>query len=444
MELPSGFLDELAALGPVADGLAEALTGTEPSVSIRLNAAKPVAVPEGSTPIPWAERGFYLAERPRFTLDPAFHQGRYYVQDASSMFIGYVLRSLPLEGAVRYLDACAAPGGKTTAAIDELPEGSVVVANEYVPARAAILRENVIKHGSPLTVVTRADTADLARALPEAFDVVGADVPCSGEGMMRKDPEAVAQWSRGLVAESAERQREILSNLWKTLRPGGYLVYSTCTFNRDENEEIIDWLTENYGAEPVEISIESLPGIERGIGTDNPCYRFMPHRCKGEGLFMAVVRKPGSPRPPKKEKPLKKKPQVAEAAKWIEGEYLIEQTDDRVSAVAPELKPLLSALAKKKVDVIYDGINLATVKGRDLLPSQALAMSRALRPDAFPRVDVDRETALEYLRRQAVTLPEGTPRGYVLLTFEGLPLGFVKNLGNRSNNLYPSKWKIIH
>ena len=223
-DIPVKFVELLDSLG-LAD-LADTLREGEPAVSVRLNNGKPSDIsalfPDSDGKVPWCPSGFYLSERPSFTLDPAFHQGRYYVQEASSMFHRHVVESLVKPGMpVSLLDACAAPGGKTTAAIDALPVGSVVVANEYVPARAAILRENAIKWGFPGIIVTRGDTRDLGK-LRDSFAMFIADVPCSGEGMMRKDPDAVAQWSEDLIEECADRQWEIVGNLWNTLRPGGY------------------------------------------------------------------------------------------------------------------------------------------------------------------------------------------------------------------------------
>ncbi|MDE6403101.1 MAG: rRNA cytosine-C5-methyltransferase, partial [Muribaculaceae bacterium] len=216
MPLPKQFIEQitaLTALEPRVGGLIEALESTPASVSVRLNmrgSHKPVTDIAGrplGNPVPWCDNGYYLAERPRFTLDPAIHQGRYYVQDASSMFLSHVIDTLTRDERdtpLVYLDACAAPGGKTTAAIDRLPAGSLVVANEWDFKRASILRENLSKWGHPDTVVSRGDTRRIAK-LRAMFDIIAADVPCSGEGMMRKDPEAVSQWSPALVAQCAER-----------------------------------------------------------------------------------------------------------------------------------------------------------------------------------------------------------------------------------------------
>jgi 16S rRNA C967 or C1407 C5-methylase (RsmB/RsmF family) len=250
MELPDKFIEYITKLNAeVLNGLCDTLANTAPSVSVRPNRLKGITAPEGARRVPWHDAGFYLAEREQFTFDPAMHQGLYYVQDASSMIVGTIVAKLTGDGvAVRYLDACAAPGGKTTAAIDALPTGSLVVANEYVPQRAAILAENVMKWGYPRIVVTRGDTARYTK-LPAFFDIIATDVPCSGEGMMRKDAEAVAQWSPALVEECAQRQRMIVDNLWGSLRTGGYLIYSTCTFNG--SDYVLYWFMFKWGLCPI-------------------------------------------------------------------------------------------------------------------------------------------------------------------------------------------------
>lgn len=476
-ELPAGFLAMIDRLGLY--GLAESLCGDEPSVAVRVNRRKsagtagcPQHKPEITTgsdaQVPWCPDGYYLPERPIFTLDPAFHQGRYYVQEASSMFHNHVVKTLlvqrgtnathPAGAPVTLLDACAAPGGKTTAAIDALPDGSIVVANEYVPARAAILRENAIKWGFPGIIVTRGDTRDLGK-LRDIFDIIIADVPCSGEGMMRKDADAVAQWSEGLIDECAGRQWEIVSNLWDALRPGGYMIYSTCTFNRRENEETVTRIIEELGGESVEIPVEESWGIAGGIDTPYHCYRFMPGKVRGEGLFVSVIRKNGDmPASSRPERPAKVKAKggkgekaksdaaiISTAAGWLKdsGSMEIYVDADRVTAFPKEHLRLLRSV-KERVDVIHEGVQLGTVKGKDVIPSQSLAMSLAIETDSFGTHDLSRDEALRYLRGDALTLPESVKHGFVLLTYEGEPLGFVKNLGNRSNNLYPAPWRIKH
>lgn len=454
--LPEGFISSLAEIG-LAD-LPEALMNEAPVTSVRLNPAKGVTASAwpGAEPVPWAKGGYYLPERPVFTLDPALHQGGYYVQEAASMFHTHVVSHLVsgVTSPLRLLDSCAAPGGKTLGASDALPEGSLTVANEYVPARAAVLRENVVKWGNPNMIVTRADTADLARARSK-FDIIIADVPCSGEGMMRKDSDAVEQWSRGLVRECVERQEMILANLWPMLATGGYLIYSTCTFNRDENELMVARMVDEYGAESVEIPVDPAWGITPGIDTPHHCYRFIPGRTRGEGLFVSVLRKPGSEfgsvaatgadrreksKGKAKQKPVAIPPEAASRLHRPEL-YTLFAADDRITAFPTAHMGVLADL-KKQVDVIHEGVTLGTVKGRDLIPAHSLAMSAALAPTAFPRVELDTPAALDYLRGDTPALPDGTPRGFVLLTHGGRPLGFVKNIGNRANSLYPTPWRI--
>lgn len=449
--LPEDFLRMLDTLG--LQELGKALAEGEPCTSVRLNRYKGISESDISFSGPavgWCEAGIYLPERPRFTFDPAFHQGCYYVQEASSMFHAHVVRELIRNSGkpLRVLDSCAAPGGKTTAVIDSLPEGSIVVANEYVPARAAVLRENIIKWGYPSAIVTRGDTAAFRR-IKESFDIIVADVPCSGEGMMRKDDEAVAQWSPGLIRECAERQWEIVGNLWPALRPGGVLIYSTCTFNCMENEEIVSRMIEEFGAESVEIPVRTEWGISPGIDTGAHCYRFIPGRVKGEGLFVAVVRKPGENKPEKPSrssdrKNRNKKGPADEAAAWLSasGREALElyAEDDRISAFPKQHADFLKKV-KKEIDVIHEGVLVATVKGRDLIPSQSLALSPYI-SDTFPRHEISRDEAIAYLSGDAVTLPDSFGRGFVLLTYLRRPLGFVKNIGRRSNNLYPAGWRI--
>ncbi len=426
-------------------GLAEALTDSEPSVSIRYNRNKPSPTDFGTDEVPWCARGRYLTERPKFTLDPAMHQGAYYVQDASSMFIAeaisQILRHLYSGEPLKYLDACAAPGGKTTAAIDALPTGSLVVANEFDPRRSQILAENVAKWGYPNTVVTQGDTAQFKRLNGE-FDIIAVDAPCSGEGMMRKDAVAIEQWTPLLVEQCAERQREILSNVMPALRPGGHLIYSTCTFNATENEEIVDWLTATYPLEKVNLELDPSWRI---VSTEQG-YHFYPSLLKGEGLFISVLcstetasgntRKKTSSAKPVKPHPLRD---------WLadSDNYIIEESADQVLAL-PKAHYSDMQRYRKALNIVSQGIDLATKKGRDLIPTQQLAMSTALNTKAFPTVEVDLDSALSYLRREALTLPDGSPRGILLLTYGALPLGWAKNLGNRANNLYPDPWRIRH
>ena len=445
MNLPEAFIEQLQSLLPDEwEALAEAIMTTEPSVAVRVNGMRGVGVPEGARRVPWCGQGFYLADRPAFTFDPDWHAGRYYVQDASSMFIAHVIRHLVQEP-IRYLDLCAAPGGKTTAAIQALPSQSLVVANEIVPPRARVLADNVIRWGHPRCVVTSNAPAQIGK-LTRFFDVIAADVPCSGEGMMRKDDEAVSQWTPALVEQCAQRQREILTDVWDALRPGGLLIYSTCTYNRQENEEIADFIVNELGAASLEVPVEAEWNIHPAIGSDCHCYRFMPHRVDGEGLFMAAFRKHGdAPRElprinEKKEK--KEKKNDAVGTDWLDkpDNYVADQQGELSIAVPADIRREVTAL-RASLTVLHAGVELATVMGRKTVPHHALAMSMVRSGDAFPVCEVDYPMALRYLRGESITV-DG-PRGYVLIAHQGAVLGFANNLGNRANNLYPKSQRIL-
>lgn len=457
--LPEDFADACRAqLGAEAAPLLESLRDSEPERSVRLNPAKPAALAHCGEKVEWCDSGVRLsADAPSVTLDPLFHAGAYYAQDASSMIVRTIVKQLSGDDPVVLVDACAAPGGKTTAAIDSLPEGSIVIANEIVPARCAVLRENLLKWGYPAAVVTRGDTAALGR-LGETADIIIADVPCSGEGMMRKDADAISQWSPRLVQDCVSLQREIVANLWKLLRPGGTMIYSTCTFNRHEDEENLAYIVEVLGGEPQ--SISGLPDcIAPGIDTPYPCYRFMPHRLRGEGLFVSVITKPGHSVSHgldaaenvsrKKESRSKRPHNVSSTAarditrKWLSSQLplAVMETPDVISVFPEVWIPLLRRL-ERVTTVVQAGVAVARIKGRDIIPDHALAMSTVMARGAFPEVELTLEEARDYLRRNTLTLPAETPRGYVVVTYGGLPLGFMKHLGNRSNNLYPADYRI--
>ncbi|MGN0257297.1 MAG: rRNA cytosine-C5-methyltransferase [Bacteroides sp.] len=444
----------------------------EPMVSVRLNpllGALPAEEPLGE-PVPWCESGYYLNQRPLFTLDPLFHAGAYYVQEASSMFLEQVMRRYLTGEAVAMLDLCAAPGGKSTHARALLPEGSLLVSNEVMKARAQVLAENLTKWGHPDVVVTRSDPADFA-ALEGAFDVLLTDVPCSGEGMFRKDEGAVNDWSVENVELCRQRQQRILADVWPALKSGGLLLYSTCTYNILEDEANVEWICRELGAEVLPVESDPSWGITGNLlpGACFPVARFLPHRTKGEGLFMAALRKKGDAVGGEENSSVRKgrerrgkrgnsaqasndkalarllyRQQEEQLHGWLNDagdDYLLLPQGERVLAFPQHWLPLLQEL-KNHLYLLQAGVALAEVKGRDLNPCHALAMSHLLRRGAFPEVEVEREQALSYLRREVLQLPLGTPRGFVLITYHGVPLGFVKHLGNRANNLYPQEWRI--
>ncbi|MEG1587051.1 MAG: rRNA cytosine-C5-methyltransferase [Bacteroidales bacterium] len=456
MQLPESFISRMKALlGDEYPAFEQALQ-KEQSVSIRYNPAKTDFLPETER-VPWTSLGYYLRERPAFTFDPLFHAGTYYVQEASSMFLEQVIRRY-VSSAVRYLDLCAAPGGKTTLAVSALPQGSLVIGNEIERKRCHILAENITKWGSPYSMVMNNQAADYT-GLTHYFDVILTDVPCSGEGMFRKDPQAISEWSEANVLNCAARQKEILEDIWPALCPGGLLIYSTCTYNTEENEEMLAYICRELGAEVLPVEIDPAWGIHPALTGENPVYRFMPHTTRGEGLFMAVLRKNEGDEAEGRsrlirdfQKKSQKKgakggskeiPFPKEVKEWVKNPdlYVFEVKGDKLLAYPKQYAEEMKMLAAQ-LRPLTEGILLGTIKGKDVIPEHALAVSTALNRDAFEVVEVDRNTALTYLRRESVTLSADIPKGFVLLTFQNHPLGWVKHLGNRSNNLYPQEWRI--
>jgi 16S rRNA C967 or C1407 C5-methylase (RsmB/RsmF family)/NOL1/NOP2/fmu family ribosome biogenesis protein len=423
-----------------------------------VNRAKWASEPAGRR-VPWSAEGIYLQRRPTFTFDPLFHAGCYYVQEAGSMFVEKALRTY-VEGPVAMLDLCAAPGGKSTHARSVLPAGSLLVANEVMRNRSQILAENLIKWGHPEVVVTNNDPADFTPLGP-TFDVILTDVPCSGEGMFRKDAVAVEEWSVENVANCEARQRRILADIWPTLKPGGLLIYSTCTYNREENEDNVLWIARTLGADILPLPVDPAWDITGNLTrADFPVYRFLPHRTQGEGFFMAVLRKHADDasegeegiaiynkvRKGKRDREsAPKTPAIpAEARTWVQQSeaYLWEMQGDTAVAF-PAAHAALYQRLKERLKVIHAGITVGSVKGKDFIPHHSLAMSTVLGREAFPTAEVTYEQAIAYLRKESLTLSQpALPRGYVLLTYQSAALGFVKHLGNRANNLYPQEWRI--
>jgi 16S rRNA C967 or C1407 C5-methylase (RsmB/RsmF family)/NOL1/NOP2/fmu family ribosome biogenesis protein len=436
MLLPEEFiLRTQALLGSEWPAFAQALEEESP-VSIRINTSKTAVRPvpylvDTLEPVPWASHAYYLTARPSFTLDPLFHAGCYYVQEASSMFLEQILNR-QVSRPVKVLDLCAAPGGKSTQLASVLPEGSLLVANEVIRSRAFILAENLIKWGNPNRLITQNDPAAFG-ALTGFFDVMVADLPCSGEGMFRKDRAAVNEWSVAAVRLCAERQRRIVADVWPALKPGGLLVYSTCTYNNEENNDNVSWICRELGAEMAELPVQ-----------------FFPHTSKGEGFFVAAVRKDGVPgtRVHGTRCTVQGKGGRVhgerDTREWLScpDDFVIFQEGNRLTAV-PEIHWADYTYLKKYLKIVSAGVTLGEVKGKDRIPAHDLAMSNVLAADAFPGWEPDKATVLKYLRKEALqTLPGDLPQGYVLVMYEGRPLGFVKNIGNRANNLYPQSWRI--
>ncbi len=462
IEFKSSFIEQITELmgASEAKALLEALASEAPS-SIRFNQEKSgqadqsTSFPYLDKVVPWCPWAYYLTERPLFTADPLFHLGYYYVQEASSMLLYQIREFLQEDKPMVALDLCAAPGGKSTLLQDILPKGSLLVSNEVVPNRANILVENMQKWGSPMSIVT-SSMPDKWSKVKEAFDLILVDAPCSGEGMFRKEAIARQEWQADSPLICAERQRGILSDIYESLNRGGLLVYSTCTFNKQENEDIVAYIMDTFDVES--LAIDDLPqGVVLSPYSPYPCYRMMPHKLEGEGLFMAVFRKKGSDSKVassrQKLQSKKKKRQSKQHSQAIPSElksYISNadsyqwclEKDDVVYAYDKLLYVYLNILRNHKIAVLSAGIPIAQIKGKSLIPHSALALSTELSREHFDAVELSLEQAICYLGRQNIDLSPELSKGIKLLTYQGQAMGFAKHLGNRTNNLYPNEWRI--
>ena len=324
--------------------------------------------------------------------------------------------------------------------------------------RANILSENIQKFGHSDVIVTNNYPKDYRKA-GQLFDIILADVPCSGEGMFRKDPNAIDEWSLQNVEKCTALQRSIIEDIWPCLREGGLLVYSTCTFNAHENEENVEWIAQNLGADFVEIEIKEQWNITGSLVNSRPVYRFIPGLTSGEGLFMAVLRKHGDStnvmseacasatketarkRHKGKERQATPSADIAKTATWLQGDFTIIEEKGSIRAIPTWWTSVYNRI-KSSLYVIHAGITIGNIKGRDVIPDTSLALSTSLNTAAFPSAELSYTDALNYLRKEAITINSNVPTGLVIVTYRNQPLGFVKNIGNRANNLYPQEWKI--
>jgi len=452
--LPDEFIKQLETVldGQGIRDFRESLENPTPT-SIRYNIHKPASVPSGLALVPWCSSACYLPERPSFTLDPSFHAGAYYVQEASSTFLKHILDILQLSTSSIVLDLCAAPGGKSTLLSSYLGDSGLVVANEVIKSRAQVLRENVIKWGLANTVVTQNDPSHFSD-FEGFFDMVLVDAPCSGEGMFRKDPAAISEWSPENVLLCAARQQRIIDHVGGLPKGGGYLIYATCTYNRTENEENIAFLSREFAYEPVRIPVQEEWGIqESAITVEEETYygyRFFPHKVTGEGFFISVLRRSGSLDQTvglAKEfrhshlKRVSPKAIPDELSSQLDKEKTLRfyQLGESYFALPEGMQPVFEKLADA-LNIRYFGVELGKVVHGEWLPSHEWALS-VLEKKNIPRLELSRDESLRYLRKETIMAGEA-PKGWLLVTYLDLPLGWVKNLGNRVNNYYPKAWRI--
>lgn len=433
--LPPAFIERIKADPFLDSQLLDALDSTVP-ISIRFNRHKaPNMILD--KPISWCPLAKYLDERPSFTLDPLFHAGKYYPQEAGSMMLDQVLRQLELPDEPVVLDLCAAPGGKSTLIADFLDEKGLLVANEVIQSRSQILKENLTKWGSTNTIVTNNDPADFKR-LPHFFDLIVVDAPCSGEGMFRKDHLARNEWSPEHVDFCASRQKRILSDVWDSLAPSGFLIYSTCTFNTKENESIVAWLKENNAIDLVQLNYSPYK-----TGRDQIGAYALPSEQQTEGFYIVALQKSNSGKRIKRPK-LKKvalsrtKDSSPFMSYFNDPAFEIWNWNDRHFAL-PSQHIETFKIIQEQLKIVKFGTEVGALFKGKLLPDQALAFCPHLLIYK-ERIELTLDQALHYLKGETFDLP--ATKGIYLVCYQNLPLGWIKHLGNRFNNLYPSHWRI--
>jgi 16S rRNA C967 or C1407 C5-methylase (RsmB/RsmF family)/NOL1/NOP2/fmu family ribosome biogenesis protein len=447
IKLPIDFTNRIfRQFGDRSTELFKALSDP-PALSVRINPSKWSNAPVLEK-VPWSRFGYYLGERPSFTLDPWLHAGAYYVQEPGSMLLERAFMATGFNQSRKILDLCGAPGGKSTHLLSLLSETDLLVSNEVIRSRAIILQENIQKWGFTNVLVTNNDPRDFSKCR-DMFDVIVTDAPCSGEGLFRKEPSSIQEWSVNNTQLCAARQKRILSDAWDALKDGGYMIYSTCTYNPAENEENLQWLAGQHDAESVEIPIDPSWNIHT-VGYKNIIgYQMLPGRVKAEGFFIGILRKKGHPVPLNKKQKTHLKNWIPIAEKqsgtyksWIKnsesGDFLMKGNE--IYYLKSTDHPVLAEL-EKHLYILQAGLPVVELKGKDLIPHHALALSNRLNKAFFPGETLNLEGAIQFLRRDTVqTKTEDS--GWVLADYRGLPLGWLKRIGNRTNNYFPKEWRI--
>jgi 16S rRNA C967 or C1407 C5-methylase (RsmB/RsmF family) len=390
-------------------------------------------------PVAWSQFGEYITKEQAYALDPHWHAGAYYVQEASSMFLEKALAMCLLPQQAICLDLCAAPGGKSTHLLSLLQPDQILISNEVIRSRVAVLKENIVKWGCENVVITHSDASQFSN-LGAIFDLVLVDAPCSGEGLLRKDPAALDHWSTDAVQTCSLRQQRILTDIQSTIKPGGYLIYATCTYNTIENEENMAWFTSKYGFKELAI-IHSIDSITRAAMG----YKFFPHKTVGEGFYLCLLQKQDGPT---KEIPFKRKSNFESFPKAnLVEKYLLQSNNYEILQYKDIIK-LMGIGHKYVVDYLANSLNIITagldvahwLKAKELLPEHGLAMSRLINPSHFDPIALDLPAAQLYLKRELLDV--NCANGLHLACYEGLCLGFFKKINTRINNQYPQEWRL--
>ena len=438
---PEAFLKRMRSiLNDEYDAFMNCLALPSPT-SIRLNPAKRISKFDNEEQVPWCNEGKYLTERPSFTFDPLFHAGAYYVQEASSMFVEQAWKQInPKNQPVRVLDMCAAPGGKSTHLLSLMSSDCLLVTNELIPNRNKILQQNVIKWGYSNCIITQNKPEDFA-ALGNYFDIILVDAPCSGEGLFRKDKDAVDEWSEKNVELCAIRQKGILQDALSCLKPGGFIIYGTCTYESSENDEQLE-----------ELLVAGLPAGQAGcqltVNTDTPGLvktkygvQFFPHKIKGEGFYLAVFQKEGGPLVHRAPLTEKQKTANAESDFLQNPDAFIQFKKNDLIFSIPKFMQADFAMLERNLYIRNAGIFMGTTKGKDFLPSHDLALSNEVNTN-LPSIELDYDQAITYLRSESIKA-DTTIRGWCLVKYQNLNLGWIKVMDGRSNNYFPKDWRIL-
>lgn len=470
MQLPRALLDSLKGVeGFEKEAFEQVHDAGEQVTSIRINPAKwviendewsigranhlPIAIGMPFTiqqPVPWSQFGYYLSQRPSFTFDPLFHAGCYYVQEASSMFLEQALKQLvDLFQPLKILDLSAAPGGKSTHIQSLVSSESLLVSNEVIRGRCNILTDNIIKWGSHNVMVTNNDPSAFKK-LPGYFDVIVVDAPCSGSGLFRKDETAIEEWSLNNVALCSQRQQRILADVLPALKENGLLIYSTCSYSKEEDEDIGDWLIDEFEMKSVPIAIgmkvENEWSIVESVSskTGAASYRFYPYKVKGEGFFISCFRKTTS------EKEIRLKPGKIEKATakeravilpWIKNfdVEIIKEADSFTALPVyflndySYLRPLLN--------IVYKGTTIGQIMKDKLVPHHALALSTII-SEKVQTTELTYEDAIKYLQKQDIHT-EPLSLGWQTVNYQKHNLGWINALSTRINNYYPKELRIL-
>jgi 16S rRNA C967 or C1407 C5-methylase (RsmB/RsmF family)/NOL1/NOP2/fmu family ribosome biogenesis protein len=422
----------------------------EQVTSIRFNAQKLINnIPDSRFPIhekvPWTDHGYYLSKRPSFTFDPLFHAGCYYVQEASSMFLEQAVKqTVDLSKPLRVLDLCAAPGGKTTHLASLISEESLLVSNEVIRARAGILKQNVMKWGYAKIIVTSNDPKHFS-GLEGFFDVIVIDAPCSGSGLFRREPDAINEWSIDNVALCSARQRRILNDALPALKTGGVLIYSTCSYSQEEDEDVVDELVMENKLESIPLKTDEGWNIISAVSplTKSSCYRFYPDRLKGEGFFISCFRKnegSGSVRIKKEKAEFLPEREKTILSKWMDTSGLAFMKQENFIYGLPLTMVDDLAVLKKHLYIQYAGFNAGEIIREKFIPDHALALNLRLGKDVN-RIELDYENAIRFLQRKELEPVDG--KGWLVAVYKGFPLGWINALPNRVNNYYPKELRIL-